>query len=509
MLPFLYLVRYLLMMIGIYEVLAIGWNVIKDRRANAEPSAAEGSIFAGIGAVGVLIVLGFMFQELPFDGTTNVDGAARYSWGPITATETNADAQGDGWSRYNFEGYEGRDQFYTEYHGVVTTMEQIGDDPNYGCGRALWENSGDNGQYGTTMALMLLPHWTDGCIGSMEGLFFEASGTTPYHFIATAAMSKQSSNPVRELRYDDNNAAVGVPQLQALGVRYAMVRSPEAQAEAANHPDLTLIATSTPWEIYLVAQSEVVVPLDTQPVIVGERPGDTRERYLELGTSWFQQPAEWTAMPANDGPADWQRIEVTPDLSRREGEPGEPGRRVDIVVPTTPIQPVALPDVAVSNVEMGQDSIEFDVDQVGVPVLVKVSYFPNWNATGAEGPFRVGPNMMVVVPQDTHVELHYGRSGVDYLTVLLTLIGVGLCFAWRRAGDVRHVGTVPAGFGPAPEVGSDGDEPGGEMTWAQPKVDDWQLVRDDRPPEGASALPPGDQGVSAAPDENPSGLTET
>ena len=46
--------------------------------------------------------------------------------------------------------------------------------PEHGCGRALWENNGDNGKYGTTMALMLLPHWTDGCIASMEGLFFEA-----------------------------------------------------------------------------------------------------------------------------------------------------------------------------------------------------------------------------------------------------------------------------------------------------------------------------------------------
>ena len=472
LLPFLYFVRYLLMMIGIYEFMAIGWNVIKDRRANAEPSATESTVFAGIGAVGVLVVLGFMFQELPFDGTTTVDGAARYSWGPITGTATNADAQGDGWSRYNFEGYEGRDQYYTEYYDVVTTMEQIGEDPNLGCGRALWENNGDNGQYGTTMALMLLPHWTDGCIGSMEGLFFEASGTTPYHFISTAAMSKQSSNPVRELRYDDNDASVGVPQLQALGVRYAMVRTPEAKAEAANHPDLTLIATSAPWDIYLVADSDVIVPLSTQPVVVEERVGDTRERYLELGTSWFQQPEEWVALPANDGPDDWQRIEVTPDLSRREGEPGEPGRRVDIVVPTTPIQAVPLPEVVVSNVDIGQDSIAFDVDQVGVPVLVKVSYFPNWNASGAEGPFRIGPNMMVVVPQDTHVELSYGRSAVDYLTVLLTLIGIGLCFVWRKVGDVQHAGPLPGGFGRPAEP---------PLTDGRPVADDWRIDRRDAP----------------------------
>ena len=488
LLPFLYLVRYLLMMIGIYEVMAIGWNVVKDRRAKAEPTAAEGSVFAGLSAVGVLVVLGFMFQELPFDGTTTLDdGTSRYSWGPITATATNADAQGDGWSRYNFLGYEGRDQYYTEYHGVVTTMERLGDDPNFGCGRALWENSGDNGNYGTTMALMLLPHWTDGCIGSMEGLFFEASGTTPYHFLTTAAMSKQSSNPVRELRYVDNDASVGVGHLQALGVRYTMVRTPEAKAEAASQPELTMIASSGPWEIYQVAGSDIVVPLATQPVVVGERGGDTRERYLELGTSWFQQRDEWAAMPANDGPDNWQRIEVTPDLSRREGEEGEPGRRVDIVVPTTPIEPVPLPAVTVSNVDMGQDSIEFDVDQVGVPVLVRVSYFPNWNATGAEGPFRVGPNMMVVVPESTHVELNYGRSAVDYLTVLLTLIGIGLCFYWRKVGDVIHTDVVPSGFGSGAVAGDSADRPA-------PPIDDWRLTSAPEPPEWPPDVPLVDTG---------------
>jgi hypothetical protein len=432
------------MMIGIYEVLSIGWNVIKDRRAGAEPSAGASATFAGIGAAGVLIVLGFMFQELPFDGQeTAEDGSSRYTWGPFTATETNADAQGDGWARYNFRGYEGRDQYYTEYHQVVTTMEDIGDDAEYGCGRALWENSSDNGLYGTTMALMLLPHWTDGCIGSMEGLFFEASGTTPYHFLTTAAMSQQSSNPVRELRYVDNDADVGVPHLQALGVRYVMVRSAEAKAEAAGHPELRYITTSEPWDIYLVEGSDIVVPLDTQPVVVEPRSGDARERNLELGTSWFQQPDEWAAIPADGGPESWQRISVQTDTSRREGEPGAPGRRVDIVVPTEPIEPVPLPDVTVSNVEMGQDSISFDVDQVGVPVLVKVSYFPNWQASGAEGPYRAGPNMMVVVPTDTTVELSYGRTPIDYITMLLTLIGIGLCFYWRKAGDVVHADTVP------------------------------------------------------------------
>ena len=74
-----------------------------------------------------------------------------------------------------------------------------GKDPEHGCGRALWEidnrDGVGNGKYGTTMALMLLPFWTDGCIASMEGLYFEASGTTPYHFLTAAAMSDRRLQP--------------------------------------------------------------------------------------------------------------------------------------------------------------------------------------------------------------------------------------------------------------------------------------------------------------------------
>jgi hypothetical protein len=262
-------------------------------------------------------------------------------------------------------------------------------------------------------------------------------------------MSKQSSNPVRELRYVDNDASVGVRHLQDLGVKYAMVRTDEAKAQAAAQPDLTLVAQSPPWDIYEVANSDVVVPLDYQPVVVEDRLGDgagaedPRERLLETGASWFQHPEDWAAMPADDGPEEWQRIDVEPDLSRRL-EAGDPnGPRVDIVVPAEPIEPVPLPEVTVSNVEIGESSLSFDVDEVGVPVLVKVSYFPNWEASGAEGPYRIGPNMMVVVPTDTHVELEYGRTAIDYLSILLTLVGVGLCVWWRREGDVVHAGPLP------------------------------------------------------------------
>jgi hypothetical protein len=453
LLPLLYFVRYLLMMVGIVELAGLVVAVVRNRPAQTLGGYVTGSVTFGAAALSVLLVLGFMFEVLPGGGRRVFHDPAKpvYAWGPFRKTASAGDAQGDGWSRYNFAGYEGRTE-YPEYYDVVTTMAGIGE--TNGCGRALWENNEDNGQYGTTMALMLLPFWTDGCIASMEGLFFEASGTTPYHFLATAAMSKQSSNPVRELRYVDNDASVGVPELQALGARYAMVRTDEAKREARKQPELTLLATSGPWEIYEVADSDVVVPLDVQPVVVERRPGDQRERNLELGTSWFQHPDEWTAIPADDGPADWQRITVGVDESREIPDPDRPpddpdtrGKQVDIVIPQQPIEPVRLPPVQVSDVEMGEQDVSFHVDQVGVPVLVKVSYFPNWEAEGADGPYRIAPNFMVVVPTDNDVRLHYGRSGSDLFYYALTLVGIGLLVFFRLRGDAKFDDDVPDGAG--------------------------------------------------------------
>lgn len=455
-LPFFYLLRYMLMMIGIYEVVVAAARFTSLERAAArvaktgEEQTLSPSprgrlnfnvIIAVVTAFVCISIIGFRFQELPFGSLrTASDGSQRYGVGPFTVPASN-DGFVDGWARWNFTGYEGKNA-YGEYRALVETMKQIGDDPQLGCGRALWENSGETNKYGTTMGLMLLPHWTDGCIGSMEGLFFEASGTTPYHFITAAAMSKQSSNPVRELRYDDNNAAIGVRYLQQLGVRYYMGFTPEAVREASAQPALREIARSGPWVIYQVADSDLVVPLTIQPVVIEGRVddnselshvGDAKERWLEIGASWFQNPNDWTALPAADGPDGWQRVPVGIDFDRRIGEPDDSSRRVDVVVPAQAIVNITVEPAVVTNVVQGRSSVSFTVDKIGTPILVRTSFFPNWDVSGAKGPYRVAPNMMVVVPTQNDVTLSFGWSFLDAFAYLLTIAGVVIIVRWFRA----------------------------------------------------------------------------
>ena len=96
------------------------------------------------------------------------------------------------------------------------------------------------------------------------------------------------------------------------------------------------------------------------------------------------------------------------------------------------------------------------MSEIGKPVLVRTSYFPNWKVHGATGPYRVAPNLMVVVPTSHDVKLTYGLTAVDWLGrigTLLGIVGLGVLIAWKgaeRFGALTRATptTMPATDGP-------------------------------------------------------------
>ena len=318
------------------------------------------------------------------------------------------------WSAWNYSGYQGKTS-WPEYHGLMDLMGQVG--KRYGCGRAMWEYDSGQNRFGTPMALMLMPYWTNNCIDSMEGLFFESSATTPYHFLDQAELSASPSNPQVGLPYPQLNVAKGVAHLQELGVRYFVAFSSSVIAQANADPQLHLIAQSRAWpspgvhwRIYLIANAPLVQPLTYLPTVNNALV--SRTAWLKANVNWWLYANPQTAL-ASSGPANWPRSQ----------------HLVKVSIGTSP--PV------VSNVHVGLQSVSFHVSKIGTPMLVKVSYFPRWQVSGASGPYRVSPNLMVVVPTSNNVLLAYAEGSAvtagNVITDCTVLIGMYALYSyWKR-----------------------------------------------------------------------------
>ena len=466
LLPFYYLALYLLAGLAIALVIRSIAVAVQDLGSRREEPAAIGVV----GALVVTLLAGVAFLgglkllpggEVVADPAKPTSSVYRWPGGGFPVAANFQIALVNDWSAWNYAGLEGKDA-YPEFSGVMDMMDRVS--AENGCGRAFWEYETDLNRYGTTMALMLLPYYTDGCVGSMEGLYFESSSTTPFHFLMQSELSAAPSRAQRELPYESFNIDKGVSHLQMLGVKYYMATTAQAIDAARTDARLTLVAEETftyadvagtpqshTWAVFEVADSDLVVGLANDPVVATDaddhidgwvyaedRSAPTEAQILANvqgsktagpATSWFMDPDQWNVHLATSGPDDWPRATAAGARSNLRSNPS----------------------VEVSEVQMTSDSISFDVDRVGVPVLVKVSYFPNWSVSGAEGPYRVTPNFMVVVPTESRVELSYGYSRYDVLGWGMTLAGLcglaGLAVLdhRRRLRSVADSGTTPVG----------------------------------------------------------------
>lgn len=424
LLPFWYLCLSLLAGLGLA---AIG------RAVASFTGGTDGELVRVVTAIAVAVVIVF--------GVARPLGALP-SWMPgaqVAVTEQSWLAYGPEGS---FAGYE-RHSGWPEYRELIDTMTRVGEE--HGCGRAMWEFSQTLARYGTTMAPMLLPYWTDGCIGSMEGLYFESSQTTPFHFLNQRRLSEQCSCPQRDLPYSEMNVSVGVGQLQLMGVKYYLASSVATQVQADANDDLTLVATTGSWKIYEVDGSEIVEPMASRPAVY-----DGEGSWRSVAMEWFENPEYWSTHVAADGPDDWPRFDALP-------APNEP-----------------RPEIEVSNVAIDRSTVSFSVSDVGTPVIVKISAGPGWRAHGADGPWTIAPNLMVVVPTQSQVTLHAGATGAELLGQVVTVVGLGAVAALA----LTPVIPLPRRRG----FWADDDDPEWERD-PDPEPDDYVGPSPDPPPE--------------------------
>jgi hypothetical protein len=166
-----------------------------------------------------------------------------------------------------------------------------------------------------------------------------------------------------------------------------------------------VVATSGKFTVYEVGDGHLVEVPQYRPVLFDDP--DWRENSL----TWYRNP-DWLDTPL--------AFATKSDKAARAAF-ADPGK---LPVSSLPKQPLARPGTIPST--MTDQAIDFTTDRIGEPHIVKVSYFPNWHAEGAKGPWLLSPGLMVVVPTQAHVRLVYRDTPVEATGKALTATGLGI-----------------------------------------------------------------------------------
>jgi hypothetical protein len=383
------------------------------------------AFFAAVGVAGALVIGLTFLWESSLSTRTFLTGATVCV---VVLGALSGVTFVDGWAKWNYAGYESKAK-WPEYEALMAEIDTLPE------GRVHWEAANKElGVYGTPMSPMLIPYWTEGSHPSMEGLFFESSLTTPFHFINSSEMSERPSNPIPGLQYHTGEMERGLKHLELFGVDYYVSVTPEATERADGIPEMSKLATTGPFSIYQLPETELVEVASFLPSVyevpehglldsltgsdtVTGSDGVELPSFFDMALTWYEDVDNLDRLVVTDGPDEWPRIE---SIEQRPN--------VALDAPAD-----ALSDIVVEN-----HRISFTTTAVGLPHLVKVSYFPNWTATGADGPWRATPSLMVVVPTSEHVVLEFqdtwAETGgkVASLVGVLGLIGVGIWGVRRR-----------------------------------------------------------------------------
>ncbi len=297
------------------------------------------------------------------------------------------------WVSWNFNGYENKDQ-WSDIDNLYSSLNKLSP------GRIMWEPNSDLNKYGTPMVLMTIPLYTNH--SSMEGLYFDSSITTPFHFIAVSGLAERPSNPVGGLRYINNQFEKGEEYLVDLGVDYFISYTESITKKAHESSKLIHLFSSGPFTVFGIESEKV--ELVNQEIIEFEK-----VPYFERTLSALFRDTAYSNFFA-------ESYENFQNLSSQ--------RIIEISSSSPQLQKSMSGEVGISDLTITSERIAFSTDRPNELHLIKVSYFPNWEIVNGEGPYRISPSFMAVVPYSENVEINFAKTKLESFSFYIALFSL-------------------------------------------------------------------------------------
>ncbi len=313
------------------------------------------------------------------------------------------------WAKSNYAGFEGK-ILWKPFRAVNRFLAGgVGDS------RVVYEHSMRNQGAGTVRAFENLPLFSGR--STLEGVYIQGSLSVPFIFYLQSEISRKPSTPIPDYcysRFDLNRAHA---HLRLFNVGQVIFSEPESIRSAEKSPLYDAVGRFGPWEVFRVVENSgrYVAQLGFMPVMVSTK--DWRKTAYE----WFRLGDLSVPMvfKKEADQADLRRFHVleTPNVA---------------ALPKTPLKRSFAVRETVREEEI---LIENAVPEQ--PLLIKISYHPNWKVEGADQIYLVSPAFMLIYPHNETVRLYYGRTWPDYLGALLSLTAIVFLLVFNKVAPMR------------------------------------------------------------------------
>lgn len=322
----------------------------------------------------------------------------------------------DTWFRFNCKGYESMPG-YGEFRVLNERLKEA--DP-LNAPRVAYEKSNFYGRYGGDRVFESLPLFSGR--QTMEGIHYASTMASRFTAFLQTAYSRDIKTPRSYILSKLNPGALpsyfdlyNVSQLIVVSdeAKQALLSSPHFRKEKDFGP-LSLFQYNSPSSQY------VDVPR-VRPVLY------QGEKWLDDFVQWYKEGRflDVLMVPQSDVRDREDRSVFTHQTAGTKDL--EPFRK-DVL---------DRQDLKI-EAHLKPFRIEFTTNKIGVPHLVKASYFPHWKAEGAHGVYPVSPHLMMVIPRRERVILTYGWTSWDYLGVGITLGTLIFILAAKIVGAVKR-----------------------------------------------------------------------
>ncbi len=326
------------------------------------------------------------------------------------------------WIQWNYAGFEATSG-WPHYKQLNAFLKGGPDDS-----RVVYEHSALHRRAGTVRAFENLPLFSGR--STLEGLYIQSSPNSPFVFYLQSLTSQRPSTPITSISYAGFDLNRALPRLRLYNTGQMVVIGRATRKAAFRQKGLIKQAQIGPYSVFKILGNQgYVTPLKFKPVLITD-------------PDWKLKAFDWFRLGD---------LEV-PLVFAPRSQAGDPGRFAEVDPPDILRPPrEALPP---SQVKARVGFQEIEIQSKGrAPLLVKMSYHPNWKVEGADKVYLASPAFMLIFPTQDKVRLYFGQSWPNYLGQALFLLALALglgvlpgvrVWGWVRRRRERIAGALDA-----------------------------------------------------------------